>query len=126
MKETIASRQDFRIDTFRAGGKGGQHQNVTDSGVRITHIPSGLSVVCRETRSQHTNRQRAFHRLASMVVKWWKANNRKAVDTSLPTEVIRTYNEQRDTVKDNRTGEVRNMGRVLDGDLSGFGVVAPK
>ena len=52
-----------RVDTLRAGGKGGQHQNVTDSAVRLTHLPSGIVVVARERRSQHRNRQVALARL---------------------------------------------------------------
>ena len=52
-----------RVDTLRAGGKGGQHQNVTDSAVRLTHLPTGIVVVARERRSQHRNRQVALHRL---------------------------------------------------------------
>jgi peptide chain release factor len=52
-----------RIDTFRAGGKGGQHQNTTESGVRLTHLPSGIVVTAREERSQHRNRRVALERL---------------------------------------------------------------
>ncbi len=58
------SPSDVRIDTLRAGGPGGQHQNTTDSAVRATHLPSGLSVVARNQRSQHRNRQAAMNRLA--------------------------------------------------------------
>jgi len=58
------TKKDFRIDTFRSGGKGGQHQNKVESGVRITHIASGLSAESRNTRSQHRNRAIAFKRLA--------------------------------------------------------------
>lgn len=57
------TRKDFRVDTFRSGGKGGQHQNKTDSGVRITHIESGAVGESREERSQHANRKKAFERL---------------------------------------------------------------
>lgn len=57
------TKKDFRIDTFRAGGKGGQHQNRTDSGVRITHIESGAVGESREERSQHMNKKKALERL---------------------------------------------------------------
>ncbi len=54
---------ECRVDTFRAGGKGGQHQNTTDSGVRLVHRPTGLRVESRTERSQHRNRQKALDRL---------------------------------------------------------------
>ena len=54
---------ECRVETFRAGGPGGQHQNTTESGVRLVHIPSGLRAVAREERSQHRNRARALERL---------------------------------------------------------------
>lgn len=57
------TKKDFRVDTFRSGGKGGQHQNKTNSGVRITHIESGAVGESREERSQHQNRKIAFQRL---------------------------------------------------------------
>jgi protein subunit release factor B len=54
---------ECRLETFRAGGPGGQHQNTTDSGVRLTHLPTGISVTARESRSQHRNRRMALARL---------------------------------------------------------------
>ncbi len=54
---------ECRIDTFRAGGPGGQHQNRTESGVRLTHLPTGISVIARDSRSQHRNRKTALERL---------------------------------------------------------------
>jgi len=64
-KELLFSitRKDFRVDTFRSGGKGGQKQNKTESGVRITHIDSGAVGESREERSQHQNKKIAFRRL---------------------------------------------------------------
>ena len=66
-KELLFSltKKDFRIDTFRSGGKGGQHQNTTDSGVRITHIESGAVGESREERSQSQNKKTAFERLVA-------------------------------------------------------------
>jgi protein subunit release factor A len=54
---------ECRVETFRAGGPGGQHQNTTDSGVRLTHLPTGISASARESRSQHRNRKTALERL---------------------------------------------------------------
>ncbi|MEM9632900.1 MAG: peptide chain release factor H [Pseudomonadota bacterium] len=62
--EENPQRGDLRIETFRSGGPGGQHQNTTDSGVRITHLPSGISAVSTDERSQHRNRQVALERLS--------------------------------------------------------------
>jgi peptide chain release factor len=59
---------DIRYETFRAGGPGGQHQNTTNSAVRATHIPSGLSVVSREQRSQHRNKETARNRLLAKIL----------------------------------------------------------
>ena len=67
MREKIFSltKKDFRVDTFKAGGKGGQNQNKRDTGVRITHIETGISSECREERSQGQNKKRAFEKLAN-------------------------------------------------------------
>jgi protein subunit release factor A len=119
-KETIASRRDFRIDTFRAGGKGGQKQNVTDSGVRITHLPSDLSAECRETPKQHINKRRAFGKLAPQVVEWWKLKTVQSRSGNCNKKEVRVYNEKRGTVKDHRTGVTLPMKKVLNGDIGKF------
>ena len=68
------TKKDFKVDTFRSGGKGGQHQNTTDSGVRITHIESGAVGESREERSQPQNKKKAFERLvkSDTFQKWHK------------------------------------------------------
>ena len=66
------SIRDCRVDTFTSGGKGGQHQNRTRTGVRVTHVPSRAVGESRETRSQHTNKQRAFRRMGeSKLFRFW-------------------------------------------------------
>jgi protein subunit release factor A len=60
------TKKDFRVDTFRSGGKGGQHQNKVESGVRITHIETGISAESREFKSQLQNRKAAFNRLVAL------------------------------------------------------------
>jgi peptide chain release factor len=59
--------EDLRFETLRAGGPGGQHQNTTDSAVRATHVPSGITVTCRDERSQHRNKALAVKRIAAML-----------------------------------------------------------
>ncbi len=65
MVKFILTKKDFRIDTFRSGGKGGQNQNKRDTGVRITHIESGISAESREERSQEQNKKKAFTKLGN-------------------------------------------------------------
>jgi len=59
--------KDLRFETLRAGGPGGQHQNTTDSAVRATHVPTGITVVCRDERSQHRNKAKAIQRLQAIL-----------------------------------------------------------
>jgi peptide chain release factor len=65
--EATLEARDLRFETLRAGGPGGQHQNTTDSAVRATHIPTGMSAVCRDERSQHRNKAKAIQRLQTIL-----------------------------------------------------------
>jgi len=78
---------DCRVDTFRAGGKGGQHQNKTNSGVRIVHEPSGAVGESREERSQLQNKKAAFRRMVETpAFKWWVELEIKRLDTGKTLE----------------------------------------
>jgi peptide chain release factor 2 len=94
---------ECRVETFRSGGPGGQHQNVTESGVRLTHIPTGIRVVSREERSQHRNRERALTRLREKL----EALRRRA-KPRLRTKVPRAEKERRRVAKRKR-GETKRL-----------------
>jgi peptide chain release factor 2 len=127
--EVIIKPEDIRIDTYRSGGKGGQHVNTTDSAVRITHFPTGLVVACQNERSQHSNKERAFKMLRSRIYEWElekkRAASKKVEDSKLDIDFgsqIRSYVLQPYRMaKDHRTKmEVGDVDRVLDGDIDPF------
>jgi peptide chain release factor 2 len=121
--------KDLRIDTFRSSGAGGQHVNVTDSAIRITHLPTGLVVSCQNERSQHRNRDSAMKVLKARLydIKI-KENQAKLAEISgVKKEIgfgsqIRSYVlHPYQLVKDHRTKEqVGDVNRVLDGDIDVF------
>ena len=119
-KELIfsARKKDFRIDTFRAGGKGGQKQNKTDSGVRITHIESGLAAESREERSQHQNKKIAFERLVPKLVEFYVQKEQRE-RYAAGDEVVRSYHEPNDRVTDHETGKTCSYRQTIGkGDIS--------
>lgn len=121
--------KDLRIDTYRSSGAGGQHVNVTDSAVRITHLPTGIVTSCQNERSQHQNKDRAMQILRAKLAERQR-EERQAELSNIRGEQrsvgfgsqIRSYVTQPyQMVKDLRSGyEVGNVDSVFDGDLDGF------
>ncbi|GHT82583.1 peptide chain release factor 2 [Spirochaetia bacterium] len=121
--------EDIRVDTFRAGGKGGQHQNKTDSAVRFTHLPTGIVVACRSERSQTMNRATCMSMLKAQLYEYYRQEKDKdnekfaqeKKDISWGNQ-IRSYVFQPYTmVKDYRTKtEMGNIQAVMDGDIDPF------
>ncbi|CAM8636045.1 PrfB Protein chain release factor B [Acidimicrobiia bacterium] len=121
--------KDLRIDTYRSSGAGGQHVNVTDSAVRITHLPTGVVTSCQNERSQHQNKDRAMQILRAKLAERQR-EERMAELSNIRGEQrsvgfgsqIRSYVTQPyQMVKDLRSGyEVGNVDGVFDGDLDGF------
>jgi peptide chain release factor 2 len=122
--------EDLKVDTFRAGGAGGQHVNRTESAIRITHIPSGIIVACQAERSQHKNRSTAMKMLRGRLFEKQRqereaefaknySSNQLAIGFG---SQVRTYTLQPYTmVKDERTDyKATDANRVLDGDLDEF------
>lgn len=117
---------DLQIDTYRAGGAGGQHINKTESAIRITHKPTGIVVTCQDERSQHKNKDKAMKILRSKLYEMAQeqqnsevAQARKSqVGTGDRSERIRTYNYPQGRVTDHRIGlTLYKLDAVLNGDL---------
>ncbi len=123
------NENDIKIDTYRASGAGGQHVNVTDSAVRITHMPTGTVVQCQKERSQHKNKDTAMKLLKARLYELERRRqsedimqsygDKKRVEwgSQIRSYVLHPYK----MVKDHRTGEeTSNAEKVLDGDLDRF------
>ncbi len=118
--------EDLRIDVFRAGGRGGQHVNVTDSAVRITHLPTKLVVSCQDERSQHKNKAKAMRVLKARVMDKLKQeqtakiteDRKKQIGSGDRSEKIRTYNFPDRRVTDHRINlTLYRLQEIMDGDL---------
>jgi peptide chain release factor 2 len=120
---------DLRIDTYRSSGAGGQHVNVTDSAVRLTHLPTGIVVSCQNERSQHRNRDSAMKVLKARLYDLKQKEQQEKLNQisgvkkdiafghQIRSYVLAPYR----MVKDHRTKEqVGDPDRVLEGDLDGF------
>ena len=123
------NESDVRVDTMRSQGAGGQHVNKTDSAVRLTHIPTGVAVVCQQERSQHKNRAQAWDMLRARLydIELKKREEKAAADNAAKSDIgwghqIRSYVLQPyQMVKDLRTGVTSSApSDVLDGDLDPF------
>ncbi len=98
-----------RVDTFRSGGKGGQHQNVTESGVRLTHVPSGIVATSRSLRSQYGNKRAALRTLRRRLVASQRRPKRR-----VPTKVPRRAHERRLRTKRERSARKSLRKKPLD------------
>jgi peptide chain release factor 1 len=124
-------KEDIRTDVFRASGAGGQHVNRTESGVRFTHLPTGVVAESTESRSQHKNRDIAMGRLVQQIREMqiqkeqsaFASQRRSLVGSGDRSEKIRTYNWPQNRVTDHRLeGDVKNfnLDKVVEGDLGGL------
>lgn len=124
-KITLDER-DLKIDTYRASGAGGQHVNVTDSAVRITHLPTGTVVSCQEERSQHKNKEKALRLLSAKIAEEQRLKAEREMASLRSSQVgsgdrserIRTYNFSQNRVTDHRIDlTLYKLNLVMEGDL---------
>ncbi len=127
--EVDIEEKDLRVDTYRSSGAGGQHVNVTDSAVRITHLPTGVVVAVQNERSQHQNKAKAMQILGAKLAERQREERTAALDAmagpqaqvgwgaQIRSYVLAPYQQVKDLRTDHEAGNVQG---VLDGDLDGF------
>lgn len=125
-EEIHIEEKELRIDTYRASGAGGQHVNVTDSAVRITHMPTGVVVYCQEERSQHKNKEKALRLLKAKLAETQRKKQEEERASTRASQVgsgdrserIRTYNFPQNRVTDHRINlTLYSLDRMMEGDL---------
>jgi peptide chain release factor 2 len=121
--------EDLRVDTYRAGGAGGQHVNKTDSAVRLTHLPTGIVVACQKERSQHMNREKAMNMLRAQLYEYYEDQKRAEMDRFYGAKSENGWGSQIRSyvfcpytmVKDLRTNcETSDVNGVMDGNVQPF------
>jgi peptide chain release factor 1 len=121
--------KDVRVDVYRSSGPGGQSVNTTDSAVRVTHIPSGLVVICQDEKSQHKNKAKALKVLRSRLFEQEEAKRHAEIDadrramvgTGDRSERIRTYNFPQNRVTDHRINlTLYSLDAFLLGEMDGM------
>ncbi|HSH34836.1 peptide chain release factor 2 [Schnuerera sp.] len=123
------NESDIKIDTYRASGAGGQHVNTTDSAVRITHVPTGITVQCQNERSQHSNKLTAMKMLKAKLIQLKEEEQKEKIEdlqgkytqiawgSQIRSYIFHPYS----LVKDHRTeAEIGDINKVIDGDIDLF------
>lgn len=125
-EEFVIDEKDLKIDTYRASGAGGQHVNVTDSAVRITHLPTNTVVCCQDERSQHKNKEKAMRLLSAKIADEVRKKQEAEISQSRAKQVgsgdrserIRTYNFPQNRITDHRINlTLYKLDLVMEGDL---------
>lgn len=125
-EEVVILDKDLKIDTYRSSGAGGQHVNVTDSAVRLTHLPTGIVVTCQDERSQHKNKAKAMRVLQARIAEAESLKKNQEISDNRNSQVgsgdrserIRTYNFSQNRITDHRINFTRyNLDRVMQGQL---------
>lgn len=121
MQELVFStrKKDFKIDWFSGTGAGGQHRNKHQNCCRLTHKDSGITTQCTEFKERKSNLKKAFHKIVPLLIDFYVAKDKHMV-YDLNSNVVRTYNEPDNRVKDHETGLVRRYPDVIDGDIDEF------
>lgn len=120
--------RDVKVEAFRAGGKGGQHRNKTETAIRATHVPTGVTAVAASEKSQKQNKKSALKTLRARLYQAEKEkqtgktneSRRKQVGKGARGDKVRTYRERDDKVTDHRTGRKTSLSKLRKGDWSGI------